>query len=261
MREKDSMASSPFCYCGEERVARIAGGGLNGSFVSFCERTHVGRAELKACPERSRRIDMRNPRCRASAPLACPRTRQAERLPYNFIVVLGGEFFDKARIGITRPATQLMIQVADDQSAITSMDQPVEQRDGIASAGNADQVARVGRETAKQLRINLNPIHFVVASNSRCPNMSLQCFSRVRQKDQATMKSQTTYTLLVRSEEKNRDLLEAVVYALCILSAIVAIWQFVDQSSRLSVDRLALRPQPAPVVSHHAVERPLNSES
>ena len=75
------------------------------------------------------------------------------------------------------------------------------------------------------------------------------------------MKSQTTYTLLVRSEEKNRDLLEAVVYALCILSAIVAIWQFVDQSSRLSVDRLALRPQPAPVVSHHTVERYLDVES
>ena len=75
------------------------------------------------------------------------------------------------------------------------------------------------------------------------------------------MKSQTTYTLLVRSEEKNRDLLEAVVYALCILSAIVAIWQFVDQSSRLSVDRLALRPQPAPVVSHDAVERHLDMES
>jgi hypothetical protein len=75
------------------------------------------------------------------------------------------------------------------------------------------------------------------------------------------MKSQTTYTLLVRSEEKNRDLLEAAVYALCILSAIVAIWQFVDQYSRLSVDRLALRPQPAPVASHHAVERHLDAES
>jgi hypothetical protein len=75
------------------------------------------------------------------------------------------------------------------------------------------------------------------------------------------MNSQTTYTLLVRSEEKNRDLLETAVYALCILSAIVAIWQFIDQSSRLSVDRLALRPQAAPVVSYHAVERPLNGKS
>jgi hypothetical protein len=67
------------------------------------------------------------------------------------------------------------------------------------------------------------------------------------------MNSQTTYSLLVRSEEKSRDLLEAAVYAMCILSAIVAIWQFVEQSSRLSVDGLALRTQPAPVVSHYAL--------
>ncbi len=73
------------------------------------------------------------------------------------------------------------------------------------------------------------------------------------------MNNQTTYALLVRSEEKNRDLLEAAVYTMCILSAIVAIWQFVEQSSRLSVDGLALRTQPAPVVSHHTVEPHLDA--
>jgi hypothetical protein len=75
------------------------------------------------------------------------------------------------------------------------------------------------------------------------------------------MNSPTTYTLLVRSEEKSRDLLEAAVYAMCILSAIVAIWQFVEQSSRLSVDGLASRTQPVHVVSHHAVEGCLGAES
>ena len=75
------------------------------------------------------------------------------------------------------------------------------------------------------------------------------------------MNSPTTYTLLVRSKEKSRDLMEAAVYAICILSAIVAIWQFVEQSSRLSVDGLALRPQPAPAVSHHAAERHLGAGS
>jgi hypothetical protein len=75
------------------------------------------------------------------------------------------------------------------------------------------------------------------------------------------MNSPTTYTLLVRSEEKSRDLLEAAVYAMCILSAIVAIWQFGQQSSRLSVDALALRMHPAPVVSHHAVEPHLDAGS
>ena len=75
------------------------------------------------------------------------------------------------------------------------------------------------------------------------------------------MNNQTTYTLLVRSEEKSRDLLEAAVYAMCILSAIVAIWQFVEQSSRLPVDGLVLRTQPAPVVSHDAAERHLGRKS
>ena len=75
------------------------------------------------------------------------------------------------------------------------------------------------------------------------------------------MNSQTTYTLLVRSEEKNRDLLETAVYALCILSVIVAIWQFVGQSSRLSVERLALRPQPASLVLYDALDRHLDAES
>jgi hypothetical protein len=75
------------------------------------------------------------------------------------------------------------------------------------------------------------------------------------------MNSPTTYTLLVRSEEKSRDLLEAAVYAMCILSGIVAIWQFVGQSSRLSVNGLALRMQPTPVVSHHAAERHLDAGS
>ena len=75
------------------------------------------------------------------------------------------------------------------------------------------------------------------------------------------MNSPTTYTLLVRSKEKSRDLMEAAVYAICILSAIVAIWQFVEQSSQLSVDGLASRMQPAPVVSHHAVELHLDAGS
>ena len=75
------------------------------------------------------------------------------------------------------------------------------------------------------------------------------------------MNTQTTYTLLVRSEEKSRDLVETAVYALCILSAIVAIWQFVEQSSRLSVDRLALRIQPAHIVSHHPAGWHLEPES
>ena len=41
----------------------------------------------------------------------------------------------------------------------------------------------------------------------------------------------TTYDLIVESEseDKNRSLLETLIYALFILSAIVSIWQFVVQ--------------------------------
>jgi hypothetical protein len=40
---------------------------------------------------------------------------------------------------------------------------------------------------------------------------------------------ESTYALLVRSEEKKRGLLEAIVYGLVILSAVAAILQFADQ--------------------------------
>jgi hypothetical protein len=75
------------------------------------------------------------------------------------------------------------------------------------------------------------------------------------------MSNQTTYALLVRSKETSRDLLEAAVYGLCVLSAIFAIWQFVAQSSRLSVDGLVSRPHSAPVISHHPAGRHLGGGS
>ena len=38
-----------------------------------------------------------------------------------------------------------------------------------------------------------------------------------------------TYDLIVESEDKNRTVLETVIYALFTLSAIVSIWQFLVQ--------------------------------
>lgn len=40
---------------------------------------------------------------------------------------------------------------------------------------------------------------------------------------------ESTYSLLVRSEEKKRALFETIVYGLVILSAVTAILQFVEQ--------------------------------
>jgi hypothetical protein len=75
------------------------------------------------------------------------------------------------------------------------------------------------------------------------------------------MNNDSTYALLVRSEEKGRGIMETVAYALCILSAIVAIGQFAGQPTPLSVNGPAQREQPAPVVSQHAMEVNLGTKS
>ena len=47
------------------------------------------------------------------------------------------------------------------------------------------------------------------------------------------MNNDTTYALLVRSEEKGRSIMETAVYALLGLSAILSILQFVQQPERV----------------------------
>jgi hypothetical protein len=47
------------------------------------------------------------------------------------------------------------------------------------------------------------------------------------------MNNDTTYALLVRSEEKGRSIMETAVYALLSLSAILSILQFVQQPERM----------------------------
>jgi hypothetical protein len=52
-------------------------------------------------------------------------------------------------------------------------------------------------------------------------------------------KFESTYALLVRSEEKSRSQLEMVVYVLLVLSAVFSIWQFAHQSVILPTDQMA----------------------
>ena len=47
------------------------------------------------------------------------------------------------------------------------------------------------------------------------------------------MNNDTTYAMLVQSEEKGRSIMETAVYALLGLSAILSIMQFVQQSERV----------------------------
>jgi len=50
---------------------------------------------------------------------------------------------------------------------------------------------------------------------------------------------ESTYALLVRSEEKSRTVFETLVYAILILSAVFSIWQFAHLSVAFPIDKLA----------------------
>lgn len=50
---------------------------------------------------------------------------------------------------------------------------------------------------------------------------------------------ESTYALLVRSEEKSRSQLEIIVYLALVLSAVFSIWQFAHQSVILPTDKMA----------------------
>jgi hypothetical protein len=51
--------------------------------------------------------------------------------------------------------------------------------------------------------------------------------------DQPEDQHESTYALLMRSEEKSRNLLEMAIYPLLTIGAIIAIWQFVLQALEL----------------------------
>ena len=62
-------------------------------------------------------------------------------------------------------------------------------------------------------------------------------------------KVKSTYSMLVQSEEKERNLFETLVYGAIVLSAVVAIWQVAHQPVKVPFTDQASAPQAA-VVSH-----------
>jgi hypothetical protein len=86
----------------------------------------------------------------------------------------------------------------------------------------------------------LNPIHGAAASNVQSNDEGLINF-RQKQKQLASLKERirrlmnndTTYAMLVQSEEKGRSIMETAVYALLGLSAILSILQFAQQPERI----------------------------
>ena len=61
---------------------------------------------------------------------------------------------------------------------------------------------------------------------------------------------QTLYGMLAGSEEKGRGAMETAVYAMCILSVVAAIFQFIGQPTRDPFAVFYPEVQPVPVVSH-----------
>jgi hypothetical protein len=49
---------------------------------------------------------------------------------------------------------------------------------------------------------------------------------------------ESTYGLIVRSEDKSQSRLETLVYVVLILTAVLSIWQFAHQTMGLSTDRI-----------------------
>lgn len=66
-----------------------------------------------------------------------------------------------------------------------------------------------------------------------------------------THKVKSTYSMLVQSEEKERNVLETLVYGVIVLSSVVAIWQVAHQPVKVPFsDQTHASITQAAVVSH-----------
>jgi ABC-type sugar transport system permease subunit len=75
------------------------------------------------------------------------------------------------------------------------------------------------------------------------------------------MNNHTTYALLVHSEEKGKSIMETAVYITCILSVVVAIFQFIGHPTPDPFAGFDSSAQPTPVASHHTGKTVLDTKS
>jgi len=69
----------------------------------------------------------------------------------------------------------------------------------------------------------------IVIAASDVPPESCVMKEQTGTTDQPENQYESTYALLIRSEEKNRNLLEVAILPLLMLGPIIAIWQFAQQ--------------------------------
>src|SRR3954467_11857128 len=145
MRDEDRSALSAPCDFSKECIARVTRCSLDRHLLSLPECADVCGTEF----ELNAAVGYG-----ASASLTGPGVRQAERLPYNFLVIAFDQAFNKTCIRIARSSTQSMIQMANHKSCVTDANQPVQERDGITSAGHTDYIASVRRKIAGYSRVS-----------------------------------------------------------------------------------------------------------
>src|SRR5438876_2945089 len=70
----------------------------------------------------------------------------------------------------------------------------------------------------------------IVIAASDVPPESCAMKEQTGTTDQPENQYESTYALLIRSEEKSRNVIEMAIYPLLILGAAIAIWQFAQQT-------------------------------
>ena len=69
----------------------------------------------------------------------------------------------------------------------------------------------------------------IVIAASDVPPESCVMKEQTGTTDQPENQHESTYALLIRSEEKSRNIIEMAIYPILILAAVIAIWQFAQQ--------------------------------
>jgi hypothetical protein len=74
----------------------------------------------------------------------------------------------------------------------------------------------------------------------RRPKIAVKADGRAVHREELIMNNEieSTYTLLVRSEDRSRNMIEVGGFSLIALSALVAVWQFAVQPTSLPLDRV-----------------------
>jgi hypothetical protein len=101
----------------------------------------------------------------------------------------------------------------------------------------SDKPGRAGQLAGQKVTNNMNNEH-ESADECQRPNVM-----------NTNSREESTYALLVRSNERSRDILENALFAVFVLSALFAIWQFAVQPNALPLSRVQTATQ------HTAVHR------